>query len=151
MRYPIKLDGFEGQAVEVQAGFSKPRLFVNNQLVPMKKRIMTLKRNDGTEATAAWKPKFLGLDIPDLIVDGKEIQVAKPLHWVFKVWSVLPIFLFLGGLFGGLIGILAITFNFAVFRISANLFLKFFITLLISVAAVLAYYFIATVFLISLA
>ena len=52
MRYPLHLDGFEGQTLEVQPPgiLSGPKLLVNGQPAPAKRGQMALRRNDGRDA-----------------------------------------------------------------------------------------------------
>jgi len=101
---------------------------------------MTLRRNDGREVIAAWKPQMLGLDVPQLVVDGKTISLVEPLQWYEWVWSGLPILLvFLGGLLGGLAGAVAFAVKTKVFRSPIGSFAKFALTGIVSVTAVAAY------------
>lgn len=139
MRYLVKLDGFEGQIIEVEVnGMGKPRLLVNDKLVPVgKRRKMLLQRNDGTEVIATWKAGSIGNmsfgDIPKLVVNGIEIQVVEPLKWYSKTWCCLPLVLvFIGGALGGLLGGLSTMVNFSIFRTSMNRFLKYVLTFVLS-------------------
>jgi len=95
------LDGFEGQSIVVRpAGLlSGPRLLVNGQAAPKGRRRgeALLRRNDGREAVARWKSQFMGLDLPQLVVDGETVPVAQPLKWYQWAWSALPVLLVLGG------------------------------------------------------
>ena len=63
-----------------------------------------------------WKPQVVGLDLPQLIVDGQTIHVAEPLKWYVWVWSGLPIMLiFIGGAIGALAGIIGFSINTNIF------------------------------------
>ncbi len=93
MRYPVHLEGFEGQTLEVQPGglFSGPKVFVNHQPAPKGKgREVILRRNAGTGVAATLKPIFFGLDVPQLVVEGKTIRVVEPLKWYVWAWIALP-------------------------------------------------------------
>ena len=96
MNYPINIEGFEGQTLEMKPSgmWAGPQLLVNGQPAPKgpKRGQMLLRRTDGSEAVATWKPQFMGLDVPRLDVDGKQINVVEPLKWYAWVWSGLPIF-----------------------------------------------------------
>ena len=82
----------------------------------------------------------MGLDVPRLDVDGKQINVVEPLKWYAWVWSGLPILLiFIGGALGALAGIVAFGINTQIFRSSRNTGLKFVLTAVVSVLAVAVY------------
>jgi hypothetical protein len=82
---------------------------------------MLLQRNDGRQIVAKWKPRLLGLDVPQLIVDDKVIDIVEPLKWYQWVWVGLPILLvFIGGALGGLIGAIGAIINAKVFRTEMN-------------------------------
>ncbi|GIP60729.1 hypothetical protein MKX50_19220 [Paenibacillus sp. FSL W8-0186] len=139
MRYIITPTGFADQTLEVvTSGIGgNAKLMVNNQLVTAKKRQpMILRRDDGQEVEAVWKKDLFGMDVPNIIIDGSLIQVAKPLPVAAKVWCFLPlVFIFIGGAIGALIGILAAAANMSVFRLPTNLVVKFIVTLLIDLVA----------------
>ncbi|MGG4551600.1 hypothetical protein [Paenibacillus humicus] len=139
MRYIITPTGFADQTLEVvTSGIGgNAKLMVNNQLVTAKKRQpMMLRRDDGQEVEAVWKKDLFGMDVPNIIIDGSLIQVAKPLPVAAKVWCFLPlVFIFIGGAIGALIGILAAAANMSVFRLPTNLVVKFIVTLLIDLVA----------------
>lgn len=100
MRYIITPTGFANQTLEVvTSGIGgNAKLMVNNQLVIAKKRQpMMLRRDDGQEVEAVWKKDLFGIDVPNIIIDGSLIQVAKPLPVAAKVWCFLPlVFIFIG-------------------------------------------------------
>ncbi len=139
MRYIIYPTGFTNQTIEVATSGlgGKAKLFVNNQEVVSKRRKpMILRRDDGQEVEAIWKRDAFGLDVPNLIIDGALVQVTKPLPVIAKLWCFLPLILiFIGGAIGGLIGVIAAAANTSVFRLSANIMVKFIITLLIDLVA----------------
>jgi hypothetical protein len=144
MNYPLVIDGFEGQNLEVKSsGFwAGPQLLVNGQPAPKGPRRgqMLLHRSDGSEAIATWKPAFLGLEAPAVAVDGKVINVIEPLKWYERVWSALPVALVIvGGILGAIIGLVAFVINTKIFRGTLNPVLKFVLTAVVSVAAVLLY------------
>ncbi len=144
MNYPINLEGFEGQAIEMKSGglIAGPKLLVNGQSAPKgpKRGQMLLRRNDGAEAIATLKPRFMGLDVPQLSVDGKTISVVEPLKWYVWVWSALPILLvFIGGALGAITGIIAFAINTQVFRSSRTTAVKFIVTAIVSLLAAVVY------------
>ncbi len=144
MNYPITLEGFEGQTIEVQpAGtFSGYKLLVNGQPAPNgpQRGQMLLRRNDGTQVIAAWKVHLLGFDVPQLVVDGKPIALEKPLkphEWVWAGWPVL--LLFVGGALGAIAGAIAFSVNIKIFHSSLGRVEKYLLTAAISAVAVMAY------------
>jgi len=149
MQYQVKIDGFESQTIQVQAPglFSGAKLLVNGQPAPKgpKRNQMALRRDDGAEVVAVWKPRMLGLDVPQIAVDGKPIQVVEPLPWYQWLWSALPVLLvFAGGAIGAFAGVLALFVNLKVFRSSMNGAVKYLATAAASFTAVLVYFVLAT-------
>jgi hypothetical protein len=151
MRYPLKLDGFEGQTVEVQpAGvLSGPKLLLNGQPAPPgpKRGQMALRRNDGRDVLVRWRPQFLGLDVPQVYVDGYVMNVAPPLPMFVWLWSALPILLVLiGGALGALAGFVAFAISTRIFRSSLPALGQYGLSLLVSLLAVIVYLTLATLF-----
>ncbi len=144
MKYHIELEGFEGQNIEVKlpSFFSGAKLFVNGEPAPKgpKRGQMILRRNDGTDIIAIWKPNVLGFDIPSLIVGDEVIHVVDPLKWHELVWSGLPLLLVLrGGALGAIAGVIAFNANMKVFRSDRNTAVKYLLTAGISILAVIVY------------
>ena len=149
MNYPVKLEGFEGQNIEVQpAGtFSGYKLLINGQPAPQgpKRGQMLLRRNDGTQAIATWKAQLLGFDTPQLVVDGQPIALEEPLKWYEWAWGGWPILLlFVGGVLGAIAGFIAFSVNTKIFRSSMGSVEKYLLTAVISAVAVMAYLVVAT-------
>jgi hypothetical protein len=149
MSYKVGIEGFKGQYIEVKTSFwSGPRLVVNGVPAPKggKRGEMLLQRNDGRQVIARWKPQFVGLDVPQLIVDDKVINLLEPLRWYQWIWGGLPIALvFIGGALGA-IAVIGFTINTKVFRTEMNSVLKYVITGVVSVLAVVAYFIAAILF-----
>ena len=141
MNYPLTLEGFEGQKIEVRSSFwSGAKLLVNDMEARKgtKRGEMILTRNDGREVVAVWRNNFL--DVPKLVMENKAIDVAKPLAWYEWIWNGWPIILlFGGGALGGLIGALALVTNINVFRSQQTTLLKYVVTGIISFVAVILY------------
>jgi hypothetical protein len=148
MAYKINIDGFEGQVVEVKTSFwTPPKLYINGVLAPKgtNRGEMVLQRNDGRQVSATWKIQALGLDVPQLVVDGQTVQLAPPLKWYQWVWSALPILLvFYGGLLGAIAGFIAFSINTNVFRSKMNTPLKYVATGLISILFAIIYIIVAS-------
>lgn len=149
MDYFPEIEGFEGQNIEVKtSSWAGPKLLINGQLAEKgaKRGDMVLHRNDGRQVTATWKSQMLGLDAPQLVVDGKAVNLVEPLQWYQWVWSGWPILLvFIGGALGAIVGIIGFSISARLFRTNLNGFLKYIVTGLISIAAVLVYLVGATV------
>lgn len=149
MNYALNLEGFEGQMLEVKPSgfFSGPQLLVNGQSAAKgpKRGQMLLSRSDGRAVVAHWKPQVLGLDVPQLEVDGKQFNVVEPLKWYEWIWGGLPILLiFLGGALGAVVGIVTFKVNTQIFRSASNLILKFILTAGVSALAVVIFLILAT-------
>lgn len=138
MKYPVNLQGFEGQAIELQTQgmLSGPKLLVNGKSAPKgaKRGEMLLRRNDGREVIAKFQSAFL--DVPKLQVDGQTIQVVEPLKWYEWAWNGIPLLIvFLGGMMPFLIGFAAFSINATLFRSQKNTLAKYGLTALVSFGA----------------
>lgn len=149
MGYTATIEGFEGQKIEVNVGFwSGPKLLVNGQPAPkgQKRGEMVLQRNDGRQVVASWKPQALGFDVPQLVVDGKAVNLVEPLKWYQWVWGGWPVLLlFFGGALGAIAGVLGFSINAKIFRTEMSEVLKYVVTGAVSVLAVVAYFIVALV------
>ena len=150
MSYTANIEGFENQNIEAKVSFwSGPKLLVNGELASKgsKRGEMVLQRNDGRQVTASWKPQFLGLDVPQLLVDGKAINLVEPLKWYQWVWGGWPVLLlFVGGALGAVAGMIAVAINAKVFRAEMSEVLKYLVSGIVSVLAVVAYFIAAIIF-----
>jgi hypothetical protein len=149
MRYPVQLEDFQGQNVEVEVSFwSGSKLLVNGEPAPKgeKRGEFVLQRNDGKQAVATWKPQALGFDGPQLVIDGDPVQYVEPLKWYQWVWGGIPVLLiFVGGFLGAIFGLLAFMLNAKVFRADMSGVMKYVITAGISFLAVVGYLVIAII------
>ena len=142
MKYPVNLDGFWGQNIEVQGPglFSGAKLLVNGESAPKgtKRGEMLLQRNDGKQVVAKFKNSFL--DVPKLEVDGQVIQVVEPLKWYEWAWNAIPLLIiFSGGALPVLIGFIAFSVNASLFRSQTNTIAKYGLTGLVSFVALLVF------------
>ena len=150
MSYIAKIEGFEYQNIEAKVSFwSGPKLLVNGEPAPKgsKRGEMVLQRNDGKQVTARWKPQFLGLDVPQLVVGEKAIRLVEPLKWYQWIWGGWPVLLlFAGGALGAMAGMIAVAINARVFRAEMNDVLKYLVSGAVSILAVTAYFIAALIF-----
>jgi hypothetical protein len=148
MSYNVSIEGFEGRNAEIKINYlTGPKLFIDGKPAPKgsKRGEMLLQRNDGKQVNAAWKLRFLGFDYPQLIVNNKLINFVEPLKWYQWGWSALPLaFCIIGGALGAIAGLTAMTINVKVFRTEIYGVLKYALTGVISILAVVAYYITAT-------
>ena len=151
MTYPIDIEGFEGQNLEVtEPGvFSSAKLLIDGEPAPKgeKRGEMLLTRDDGSQVTAKWKPKLMGIDVPELIVGDETVEVAEPLPWYQWSVAVLPLFFFFyfGGFIGALFGILAAVSVLKVFRTSLSVPIQYVVSLATIVACAVGFIIIAAV------
>ena len=150
MSYAVNIEGFEGQSIGVNVGFwTGAKLLVNGEPAPKgsKRGEMLLQRNDGTQLIAKWKPQVLGLDVPQLVADGKLIKLVEPLKWYQLIWGGWPILMiFMGGALGAIVGVIGFLINTRIFRANLNGVVKYLATGIISVLAVVVYFVMAVIF-----
>ncbi|MHC1782347.1 MAG: hypothetical protein AB9891_06220 [Anaerolineaceae bacterium] len=143
MSYPVNIKGFQGQKIEVDVSYlAGAQLLVNGKKAPKgsNRGDMLLKRDDGRQVVATWKPQALGFDVPNLVVDGQIIQLVEPLKWYQWLWSGLAVALVaVGGMLGAIIGLIALSFNAGLFRSNRSPVMKYVITGVVSTSAVIAY------------
>jgi hypothetical protein len=130
MIYPVTLEGFEDQTIELEAPglFATPKLLVNGKPAPKGPGFsqITLQRSDGTSVIATWKPQMMGFDVPQLSVEGKTIIVVKPLAWYEWGWCLVTLSLLLGyGMVGAGLVVVAFFFDLKIFRSTLHPVLKY--------------------------
>jgi hypothetical protein len=95
-----------------------------------------------------FRMRFRFLDpIPDLDVSGKRVVLVPPLKSYESLWICLPflVFCLYGGLLGGICGLVAMQFNFVLFRNDCSLLTKYLLSGLINSFAGLLYFGIALI------
>jgi hypothetical protein len=117
MRLKVEVAGFEGRAVEIEAGLFRKSLFVDGHPAPKGPKLgqYALRRNDGREVVAKWQAS---LDpAPQINVDGQTFRTAPPLRWYEWVAVGTPLVMIgIGGALGGLLGGLAAMVNAQIVR-----------------------------------
>lgn len=143
MGLKVNAEGFDGQNLEVVIGFwAGPKLLVNGEKAKKgsKKGEMLLKRNDGKEVRAIFKHNLLVSDVPQLEVDGKLIELAKPFAWYQWIFVGSPaIILFLGGALGATMAMIGIFLNLKIFRSELNNVLKYVLSAVITISFIFGY------------
>ncbi len=108
--YPLALEGFENQTVEVQDEiiFGSRKLLVNGEPAPKgtEKGDMVLTRDDGQQVTARWQKS--GLRRHTLEVDGKTIEVKRSALWWELLLIAIPIGLWRADVLGLIFVIIAV-------------------------------------------
>lgn len=148
MKYPVAVSGFEGQTIEVEAStLGAPKLLVDGQPAEKgpKRGQFLLRRNDGSEVVASWKPSFGSFgSVPPLAVGDDVVNVVEPLQWYEVVWSALPVSLVaIGGFIGAIVGMIAFLANSKIFRSAQSTAVKFLITGVITAVSFGVYFVIA--------
>ena len=88
----------------------------------------------------------MGLDAPQLVVDGKTIPFVEPLKGYQLLWSVWPLLLvFVGGALGGMLGGVAAAINIKLLRTDIQGVLKYMLIGSISVFTIVVYLVLVTV------
>ncbi|MEG9226426.1 hypothetical protein [Aeromicrobium sp. Sec7.5] len=107
VRYAYDVPGFEGQALEVEVTtMGTKRLFLDG-VPPPRQGSFTLTRDDGTQVDARFKAVNLGLDVPELLVDGQTYAAIEPLPEWQVAWAAAPVLLgFVSCLVGVAVGVL---------------------------------------------
>jgi hypothetical protein len=135
MKYAVYLEGFEGQAVELDPpGFLKgAKLFVNGRPAARgkKQNQFLAQRDDGREVLMRVKPSLF-YDAPSLEVEGRTFHVVEPLAWYQYLMSSIPVVLVIGGLVGALISLGLIVANIRIFHSNLSQPLKYLLVLTLS-------------------
>lgn len=143
MDLPFTVPGFENHAMAVRtAGMVRgPALVVNGALATGKRGRFIMHDAWGREVEIRVRPSLLGIDpIPTLVVQGRQIQLARPLTWYEYAWLCLPMLLVVaGGALGGLCGFVAAYSSGRIFRTNETPALKFLLSGAITFVALVVY------------
>ena len=83
---------------------------------------------------------MIGLDVPNIEVDGKTIELVKPLAWQQLLFAGSPIVvLFLGGALGAAIGMVGIYLNIKIFRSELSDVMKYISSIVVTGALIIGY------------
>ena len=143
MGYKVNAEGFEGQDIEIIVSFwTGVKLLVNGEKAGKgpKRGQLLLKRNDGKEVIATLKQKMLGLDVPQIEIEGKTIELVKPLIWQQWLFAGSPVVvLFLGGALGAAIAMVGVYLNLKLFRSELSDVLKYVLSIVVTASLIVGY------------
>ncbi len=145
MDIEIKHPRFEGRGLKLQTAgfFSGPRLWIDGAIIKGKRGRFDVRDNTGVDVPIQLRPRFLD-PIPRLEIAGDRLDLARPLTWYEYAWMGLPILLVsMGGALGALIGFAAAYSSARIFRSEQSTPVKYLLTGLISVAAVVVFFILA--------
>jgi hypothetical protein len=150
VRYPVHLPELPGRRIEVEVAgtFSSPIILVDGQPANKgaKRGHFLVRGADGRDVVIGLKTS---LDpIPQVLFAGRTIRLADPLAWYQWLWSGIPLVLVLmGGALGGLLGGITMAFNVRILRSDLTAVARYALAAVLSVGALGAYLFFATMFL----
>ena len=145
MRYPVAAPGFALHPVELETGglWRGARLLQDGVPVPRGRARGTFapRRDDGGEGTARLVASPFVIDpVPRVEIDGRRLDVVRPLRWYELVWVALPILLvFLGGALGALVGGVAAAVNARILRTDQPLGARYLLSAGVTLFAVAVY------------
>lgn len=140
---PVTLEGFASRGIFVRPRgiFSfGPKIFSNGRPVLRTGHDFLIPNDNGDNVGFRLRYRFLD-PVPDLIVANRRIILLPPLKPHKHLWICLSLFLVLyGGLLGGVCSVCAIHTNFTIFRSNCSPAIKYSLSGLITVSAVLLYF-----------
>lgn len=149
MQYPLTVPGFEDHQLAFETGgfWSGAKLLVDGEPAPKgpKRGQFVLHRLDGSEAIAQLRTTNPLDPVPQVVIDGQSFPVTEPLKWYQWLWGGLPfVLVIIGGALGGLFGGAALVINGQVFRSNLKGVAKYFLSGLVSLGTVIAFFVAAT-------
>jgi hypothetical protein len=154
MDIPIDDAAFLGRGLAVRPGgwLHGPRVIIDG--APVKGRWrwgawrpFVVRNNSGSDVEIELKSNHVD-PIPKVRIGRREIELARPLVWYEYVWSGLPILMaYHGGAIGAVCGFAALRQSAAIFRSEDGMGKKFLFSGLVSIAAVVAYVILGSLFL----
>jgi hypothetical protein len=93
MDYPVVIEGFEDHEIVLRSSpwGAASTLRLDGEMAPAgpRRNQYILTRPDGSEALVKFRNSLFD-SVPQVIVDGKVINVVPPLSWPITVWCLLP-------------------------------------------------------------
>jgi hypothetical protein len=119
MRFKFKLQEEGSPEIEIEKSFfGKVKVYYNEkeaERLNEKGKPFLIRMGDGKEKKIFVQDVYFDY-VPKVIVDGKEINLARKLIWYEYLLGGIPLILISGGMIGALIGILGVYLNFMVMR-----------------------------------
>jgi hypothetical protein len=143
MDYPVVIDGFEDHEIVLRSSpwGAGSALLLDGETAsagPGRNQYL-LTRPDGTEALVKLRGSLFD-SVPQLIVDGKVINVVAPLSWPITVWCLLPLVLvFTPGFDGIMLGFAGSWINTRIFRTERSTTEKYLFTAAVTLGAAFLY------------
>jgi hypothetical protein len=138
MDYPVVIDGFEDHEIILRSTpwGAASTLLLDGEMAPAgpRRNQYFLTRKDGTEVLVKFRNSLFD-SVPQLLVDGKAINVVAPLPWKVMVWCLLPLALvFTPGFDGIMLGFAGSWVNTRMFRTEWTAMQKYLATALVTLA-----------------
>jgi hypothetical protein len=139
MDYPVVIKGFERHRITLRSSpwAAGSTLLVDDQVAPSGpgRNQYILTRDDGTEALVKFRNSLFD-SVPQLVVDGKVMNVVPALSWPITVWCFLPLVLcFTPGFDGIMLGFAGSWINTRIFRTERTTTQKYLLTAFVLLAA----------------
>jgi len=143
MDYPLVIDGFEDHEITLRSSpwGAGSILLLDGQVAPPGpgRNQYILTRKDGTEALVKFRGSLFD-SVPQLVVDGKVMNVVPPLSVPITVWCLLPLVLvFTPGFDGIMLGFAASWINTRIFRTERSTTEKYLFTVAVTLGAAVLY------------
>ena len=139
MDYPVVIEGFEDHEIIVRSSpwGAASMLLVDGETAPAgsRRNQYILTRPDGTEVLVKFRNSLFD-SVPQVIVEGKVMNVVPPLSVPITVWCLLPLVLcFTPGFDGIMLGFAGSWINTRLFRTEWTVIQKYLATAFVSLAA----------------
>ncbi len=139
MDYPVVIEGFEDHEIVLRSSpfGAGPALLLDGEMAPAgpRRNQYLLTRKDGSEALVKFRSSLFD-SVPQLVVDGKAINVVAPLSWPITIWCLVPLLLcFTPGFDGIMLGFAGAWINTRIFRTERANTQKYLLTALVGLAA----------------
>ena len=144
----LNVSGFENRDLKIvdRGVFRAAVLCIDGREVVPEKGVYILRDNSGRVCEGKFQYGFFLDPYRKMVLNGQRVEIRPPLKWyqyMFAGWPLLMIFI--GGAIGGGVGAAAAHCNIRLFRSRMNIFLKYFVTFVISLAAFMVWLLLALI------
>ena len=127
MKYRFKLQETNSPEIELEKSFwmGMIKVYIDGKEIEFLKekgKPFPIPMGDGTVKKMLVKGRLD--DLPKVIVDEKEIMLARKLFWYEYALGFMPAVLLMGGALGGFFGVIGVIFNFKILRFSHTILIK---------------------------